>query len=475
MTAAIHSLIDGLGDIPVITKPQLIRQKSRDHYWYSPILRERLEHVAADLVVCPRDEADVVAALAACYVKGVPVTARGAGTGNFGQSMPVRGGVVLDMTALDRVLEIAPGRVRVQAGAIMSDLDRACRTVSRQELRIHPSSWTSASIGGFVAGGSMGVGSVAYGLLRDPGNVLSARIVTMEATPRVLLLEGEDVQKVNHAYGTNGIITEVEMPLAPARDWEECVVAFPDLGEALRFAQGLAERVDLPKKLLSVIGAPVPERYLPGFDGLLADGPHVVLIMAAADAMAGIEACVRAAGRRFAYRLGAFERRPKPILRLYEYAWNHTVLQALKQDSSITYLQTLFPPPNHLDLIERTTARFGDEMAMHVEFIWFNGAPAALGLQLLHYTTPERVQAIIDELEAEGCPVFNPHAETLEEGGMKQIDREQLAFKREADPDGLLNPGKMLGWDDPGYDGKPRAFYLYPKRQPAALEADPPA
>ena len=45
--------------------------------------------------------------------------------------------------------------------------------------------------------------------------------------------------------------------------------------------------------------------------------------------------------------------------------------------------------------------------------------------------------------------IFNPHRYTLEEGGRQTVDDRQLAFKREADPKGLLNPGKMIAWDDP--------------------------
>ena len=48
--------------------------------------------------------------------------------------------------------------------------------------------------------------------------------------------------------------------------------------------------------------------------------------------------------------------------------------------------------------------------------------------------------------------IFNPHRYTLEEGGMKQTDAIQLAFKRETDPQGLLNPGKMIAWEDPNFD-----------------------
>ena len=62
-------------------------------------------------------------------------------------------------------------------------------------------------------------------MLRDRGNILRLRVVTMEAEPRILELRGADLQKVIHAYGTNGIITELEMPLAPAYRWVDLIVA----------------------------------------------------------------------------------------------------------------------------------------------------------------------------------------------------------------------------------------------------------
>ena len=69
--------------------------------------------------------------------------------------------------------------------------------------------------------------------------------------------------------------------------------------------------------------------------------------------------------------------------------------------------------------------------------------------------------------EEMGCVIFNAHRYTLEEGGMKQTDEVQLAFKREADPKGLLNPGKMIAWDQPDFDFRSRRNYLFPGLQPA--------
>ncbi len=190
-----------LGDVPVIRDPILIRRRSRDFFWYSPILAEQLKEVSADIVVKPRNEADVVRTVAACAKLRIPVTARAGGTGNYGQAMPLAGGVLLDMTDITGVIWQKPGSVRVRAGTNILALDQEIRP-NGFELRMHPSTKRTATIGGFVAGGSGGVGSVAYGGLREPGNILAARIVTIEEEPRILELRQDAAQKVNRAYGT---------------------------------------------------------------------------------------------------------------------------------------------------------------------------------------------------------------------------------------------------------------------------------
>ena len=157
----------------------------------------------------------MIEVLKVCYAHDVPVTTRGAGTGNYGQAMPLAGGCVLHLQHLNRVREIHPGRVVVEPGCLLKDLDAACIADSGQEIRMFSSTWATASIGGFIAGGSGGVGSVRWGSLRDPGNIIRLRVVTMEAEPRVLEFRGEELARVSHAYGTNGIITEIEIPLAP--------------------------------------------------------------------------------------------------------------------------------------------------------------------------------------------------------------------------------------------------------------------
>jgi FAD/FMN-containing dehydrogenase len=451
--AAIDSLLRELdGTVAVETQPQKVRRRSRDFYWYSPVLKRRLDAVTADAVVTPRGETEVVRVLKAAYAHGVPVTPRGGGTGNYGQAMPLKGGIVLDLSEMTAVKAVGPGRVRVEAGRKLADVDAATVEHSRQELRLHPSTHKTGTIGGYVAGGSSGVGSITWGLLRDRGNILGLRVVTMEAEPRVLELRGAAIQQVNHAYGTNGIITELEMPLAPAYRWAEVLVAFPDLMEAARFADALAREDAILKKLVTVVAAPAAHDYLFADRGVARE-EHVVLVMVAEFAREALAEMLERSGARVAWEGFADEGLPAGRQPLFEYAWNHTTLHALKYDRTITYLQTLFPPPSHLERVEHMARRFGDEVPMHLEFVRFGGQVACFGLQLVRYTTDERLYGIIRYHEENGCPIFDPHAYTLEEGGMKRVDHAQLAFKREADPRGLLNPGKMIGWDDPAYDG----------------------
>ncbi len=139
-------------------------------------------------------------------------------------------------------------------------------------------------------------------------------------------------------------------------------------------------------------------------------------------------------------------RGPGPI---FEYGWNHTTLRALKVDPSITYLQVRYAYPHHLALIEKMRDAFSPEVLQHLEVMRENGKVMFAGLSLVKFTTEERLDEIIRLHEEAGCMIFNPHRYTLEEGGRQTVDDRQLAFKREADPKGLLNPGKMIAWDDP--------------------------
>lgn len=465
--ADVGAVIAALPGLAWTTDQALVRQKSRDFFWYSPVLKRQLDRVTGEAVVAPRDEAELRALLAAAYVADVPVTPRGGGTGNYGQAMPLKGGIVLDMTRMDRLLWAKPTAMRAEAGIRLGDLDSRLRREVGAELRVHPSTLRTATLGGFIAGGSGGVGGTTHGGLRAPGNILGLRVVTMEAAPRVLELRGPDVQQANHAYGTNGVITELELPLAPAWDWVDVVVAFPTLSAAARFADAFVRLDAIAKKLACVVPAPIPERCFKTWGKDVPAGHAVACLMVAEPFLPELPPLVAAHG-------GAELRREptaSATVPLYEHAWNHTTLHALKADRSLTYLQCLLPAPNHLDLLARLERHFGEEVLFHVEIGRVAGSIAAIGLPIIRFTTEERLRDIMRELDAAGAPVFDPHTFLLEEGGMKRVDEAQLAFKRRTDPKGLLNPGKMAAFEDPDWaPGRTPRFFLYETDQPPPPE-----
>lgn len=436
---ALDRLVADLGDIAVVTDPKIVRRRSRDFFWYSPVLNEQLDGKSADLIVAPRNEAEVVQVAAACARHRVPITVRAGGTGNYGQAVPLQGGVLLDITALAATEWIKPGIMRVCAGAKMIAIDAELQPLG-WELRMHPSTKRTATIGGFVAGGSGGIGSVNYGGLREPGNILAARVVTVEEQPRVIELRGDAAQKVNRAYGTTGIITALEMPVAPAWKWIDVVVVFDDFMEAAAVGYEVALADGVVKKLLAPVAWPIPS-YFGALKPYCPEGKSILIAMIADPSLESFKSLL---GGRGTLTLETPTDDGSGQVPLYEYTWNHTTLQVLKSDRTMTYLQCLYPHNHLLEKIAEMRELFPNEVLQHLEFIRFNGRVTCSGLPVVRYAGADRLNEIIRLHEERGVYIANPHVFTVEDGSRyKRVDADQLGFKHEVDPYGLLNPGKM--------------------------------
>ena len=431
-----------LTGIETITDPIQVAKLSLDYYHFSPVLQPKLAGKRGDLVVRPTTEAEVLQIAAICVKYQVPLTVRGAGTGNYGQCIPLNGGVILDTTRMNAIRWIKPGLACVEPGVKLAAFDKKARETG-WELRMAPSTYRTATIGGFIAGGSGGIGSITYGQLRDRGNLHAVRVVTMEDEPRVIELRGDDVHKINHGYGTNGIITELEIPLGSAYGWAELLITFDDFIRAARFGQALGDSDGLIKKLISIHAYPIPS-YFAALKSYLPERKHCALLMIAESCLEPLQDLVREYNGTISYQKTAQEASKGTALG--EFTWNHTTLHARSVDHTLTYLQSLFPPDKNLTLMEHMYDHFGDEVMMHLEFISTGGQTAPAALQIVRYTTEERLKEIIQYHEANGVFIANPHTYILEDGGRKIIDPEQLKFKELVDPYGLMNPGKMKAW-----------------------------
>src|SRR5208282_4803554 len=247
----------------VLTAPAVLGRLSHDFYWYSPVLRPKLASKNGDIAVQPVNVEEVLAVLRFAGRNEIPVTVRGAGTGNYGQCVPLEGGIVLDLSLMDKLEEITRGGVAIcQPGLRLGALETEARK-QRWELRMYPSTLVKASLGGFLAGGSGGIGSVAHGGLRDFDTVRGFEVVTMEEEPRVVLHQGDAVHEILHAWGTNGILTRIWFALTPAVEWSQFTAAFDTYAQAFNFTESVAVGGVWTKRLATVFEWPIPSFFAP--------------------------------------------------------------------------------------------------------------------------------------------------------------------------------------------------------------------
>jgi len=274
---------------------------------------------------------------------------------------------------------------RVQAGLKLGDLE-AHSLPQGWELRFHPSTRRTATIGGFIAGGSGGVGSVQFGGLRSHGNVLGLRVITMEEKPRVLELRGEEVMQAIHAYGTNGIITELEIPLARSWPWHEAIVAFDDIGRAASFGNALGEADGITKKLISIFDWGWRRSISKPLLSHLPAGQAIALCLIADPSREAFAMLANDSGGRIVFERAAGGDGGE-IPPLYEFTWNHTTLWALKADRTITYLQC---PVRRAGLSRQDRPRRRDCSATKRRCIWNSRASVAMSRPLVSSSCASR-------------------------------------------------------------------------------------
>jgi FAD/FMN-containing dehydrogenase len=435
--------IDGLaGDLAGIafsTDPAFVRRKSRDWYSISPLLRKSLEGKIADVIVTPRTKDETRRVMAAAARRRIPITARGGGTANYGQSVPLRGGVVLDMVELAGVTSLKPGTVRALAGTLVSDIDAAARATG-WELRFHPTTKSTATIAGFIAGGTGGPGSCAYGVLRDRGNISAVEMLSMEEEPRVVELRGGDAQLAHHAYGAAGIITEVEMPLAPAWNWVEAVVAFPDYLQAVKFGISIGNADGILKKLLSVHEWPTPG-LMRDLGGIVPAG-HAMMSTLIADISWRVfaEMTTEAGGVIVTSSPEGKGVYGRP---LYEFSFGHALFQVQLSEPRRTAIEGLFHAPDLLAQVERVRAQLGGVGPLRMELRRWAGRLVGSGSPYFVFENEEQMAAIARIMQDEGVIVANPHNSSVRSVGKKELSSADIAFKKRMDPHGLLNPGRF--------------------------------
>jgi glycolate oxidase len=414
-------------------------------------------------LVRPRETAEVREVVALCAAQGIPVVARGAGTGLSGGANALDGCVVISFEAMNKILSIDPAErlAVVQPGVVNDDLRAAC---AEQGLWYppDPASAPWSTIGGNVATNAGGLCCVKYGVTRD-------YVLGMEAVVgrgEVVRL-GRRTAKGVAGYdlaglmvgseGTLGIVTEITVRLRGARAAERTIVGYFDSLVAAGEAVAAVSAAGVVPSALELIDRHCLRAVDEWKHMGLADGGDVLLLgrcdapgQAGEDEADAILACFEAAGATWSTRsTDPDEAEALFAARRLAYPAVERLGPVLTEDICVPRMLV----PEMLSRIER----IAKEHDIHIA----NVAHAGDGnLHPLMITSPDddaaRVRAqeafeqIVDEAIAIGGTVTGEHGvgllkrRGLEEEAGPEVLAMHRAIKQALDPAGIFNPGKVF-------------------------------
>jgi hypothetical protein len=427
-TALEAELRDLLGTRGVSSDMRQRERASVDGARMSPIIAELLPLGVADLVVFPTTAEEIAAVVGIAARHGAPITPRGKGTGNYGQAIPMSGGLVLDTSRARTIVGIDGDTITADAGAPMTALEQAARAAGMQ-LWMYPST-VHTTVGGFLAGGSGGTGTIAHGS-NDMGFVVALDVVTPTSGGELVHVEGDEAQRYVHNYGTAGIIARATVRLEPLQDWRGLYASFPDFRGALSVLRELGRMQPAPR----LVSADTPHisAQLPPDDAFPADRSSLRMIVDAGIVAAATELIDAAGGRIEDVREG-----PGVSAAISVLSYNHPIEWLQKSEPGV-YFHVEVSGDALIERIDEVHAVYPGGQ-LHIEA----GHTVPIGMLAGVYESPEAVYAGIAALDELGVGVHNPHQWNVD---FRLHDTVDLA--KTTDPHGLLNPGKL----NPDYTG----------------------
>jgi FAD/FMN-containing dehydrogenase len=192
-----------------------------------------------DAVVQPQTEDELVEFIRWAAQHGIPITPRGKASSGYGGVIPVRGGIVVDFYRMKAIKHIDSDKktATVEAGVVWEMLDREL-IKQGLTLRLYPSSYPAATVGGWLAQGGAGIGSFEAGWFRD--NVINAHVVMLSGEVREF--SGDDLDLVSSAEGTTGLISEVTLRVQPLEEIEVIAIGCPDAHDLQQMVQSMIDR-----------------------------------------------------------------------------------------------------------------------------------------------------------------------------------------------------------------------------------------
>ena len=429
-----------------------------------------LDRAMPELVALPRSTADVQAIVRAAQAAGVPIVARGAGTGISGGAVPSRGGLVVSLARMDRILEIdAANRCAVvQPGVVNLDLS----TVAEQYglfFAPDPSSQKASTIGGNIANNAGGPHCLSLGVTVN--HILGVEMVLHDGS--VLRVGGKAPDSpgldltgiIVGSEGTLGVVTEATVRLMPVAEAVRTTLAlFASVEAASAAVSDLIGRGVVPSALemmdrlaISAIEAAFHAGYPPEAGAVLlveVDG-----LVEQVDGQAAVvdEVC-RAAGALDIRLAATAEERARL------WAARKGAASAMGRIAPNYYLHDAVVPRTRLPQILAQVVEIGQRYDLPIANLFHAGDGNLHPMILFDVRQPgilDRVMAagreILTRCIDAGGTITGEHGVGLEKQAFMPLifspaDLDVMGRVRSAiDPGGNFNPAKVLPTADPGH------------------------
>ncbi len=196
-----------------------------------------------EAVVQPTSEQDLVDLARWASANRIALTPRAKASSGYGGVVPTQRGVVVDFYRMKNLLSVdrKAGTATVEAGMVWESLDKELAKHGFT-LWLYPSSYPSSTAGGWLAQGGTGFGSYEAGWYRD--NVISARAVLPSGEVREF--SGDDLDLIADAEGITGLISQVTLRVRPLEEMEVISVGCADAFGFQRFVESvIAEKLPI--------------------------------------------------------------------------------------------------------------------------------------------------------------------------------------------------------------------------------------
>ncbi|MFX1531247.1 MAG: FAD-binding oxidoreductase [Promethearchaeota archaeon] len=206
----------------------------------------------ASHIVRPANTHELSLAIKKCRELNIPVTIRAAGTSCFSSATPSKGGVIIDMRRLNKVVEVNKEKMIVKVGSGISWLNLIEALADYGlEPKSFPTSFKTSCVGGFIATpGKAGIGVLKYGSMED--SIISLDLVKPDGSIVKISRDSNEEISLKDLIGTYGIygaIASVELSVTTLKTSLEIIgYGFDSIDQAIKFYKSL--KYDLPNKPL---------------------------------------------------------------------------------------------------------------------------------------------------------------------------------------------------------------------------------